>query len=30
MEYPVGVLIWVFQNNKSFKIIDSVVMDVNN
>ena len=30
MGYPIGVPIWVPQKNKSIKIIDNVVMVINN
>ena len=30
MGYPIGIPIWVFQKNKSVKIIDNVVMVINN
>ena len=30
MGYPIGVPIWVVRENKSIKIIDNVVMIINN
>ena len=30
MGYPIEIPIWLFQKNKSVKIIDNVVMIINN
>ena len=30
MGYPIGIPIWVLRKNKSIKIIDNVVMVINN